>query len=78
MEAEDEKNMEKRSFVPSAVGEPRWALHMYDTKCRAKGFTFFEIAAIVTEGGATHSIDLCKKCYNEKATEAKRRRGKLC
>ena len=28
MEAEDEKDMEELSFVPSAVSEPRWALHM--------------------------------------------------
>ena len=27
MEAEDEKNMEELSFVPSGVSESRWALH---------------------------------------------------
>ena len=31
MTAEDEKDMEP-SFVPSAVSEPRWALHMCDNK----------------------------------------------
>ena len=42
MEAEDEKN--EPNFVPSAVSEPRWALHMGGDKCRAKGFKFLEIA----------------------------------
>ena len=28
---------------------------------------FFQIAAIVTgEGGAAHTINLCKTCYNER------------
>ena len=45
MEAEDEKNMEELSLDPSAVSEP---LHMCDSKCRTKGFKFFEIAAIVS------------------------------
>ena len=50
IEAEDENNMEELSFVSNVVSEPRWALHMCN-KCRAKGFEFFQIAAIV--------------CYNE-------------
>ena len=45
--------------------EPRWALHMCDNKCRAKGFKFFEMAVIVTEeGSAAHTINLCKTCDN--------------
>ena len=28
------------------------------------GFKFFEIAAVVSEGGATHTINLCRKWYN--------------
>ena len=40
------------------------ALHMCDNKCREEGFKFFEILAIVTEGGAAHTIHLCKQCYN--------------
>ena len=35
MEAEDGE-MEELSFVPSAVSEPRWAVHMCDHKCRGK------------------------------------------
>ena len=58
--------MEELSFVPSAVSEPRWAVHMCDKKCTANGFKFLEIAAIVAEeGGAAHTINLCKRCYNE-------------
>ena len=66
MEVEDEKNMEELCFASSAVSEPRWALRKCDNKCRAKGFKFSNIAAIVSEvGGAAHAIHLCKKCCNE-------------
>ena len=67
MEAEDEKDMEELSLIPSAVREPRWALHMCDDKCREKGFEFFHIAAIVSEeGGVAHTTNLCKGCCNER------------
>ena len=46
MEAEDEKNMEELSFVPSAVSEPRWAPQMCDNECRTELFKFFEVAAL--------------------------------
>ena len=66
-EAEDENDMEELSMVPSAVSEPRWCLYMCFNKCREKGFMFHEIAAIVTEeGGAAQTINLCKKCHNER------------
>ena len=65
MEAEDEKNMEGLSFVPSAVSEPRWALQKCDNKCRAQCFKLLEVAAIVShEGVAAHTMNLCKKCCN--------------
>ena len=38
MEAENEEEVEKLSSIPSAVSEPRWALHMSDNKCRERGF----------------------------------------
>ena len=67
METEDEEEMEELSFVPSAVSEPRWSLQRCDNKCREKGFTFFQVAAVVSqEGGAAHTINLCKQCYNER------------
>ena len=63
MEAEEE--VEELSFVPSAASEPRWVLHMCAKKCSEQGLKFFRIAAIVTgEGGAAHTINLCKTCYN--------------
>ena len=65
VEAEDEKNTEEMSFVPSAVSEPRWALRMCDKKCGAKGFKFFAIAA-VSEGGAAHTINFCRNCCDER------------
>ena len=39
-----------------------------DMKCRAKSFKFSEIAAIVSQEGGAHTINLnpCKKCYNER------------
>ena len=48
VEAEEEKNMQWLTFVPSAVSEPRWALHRCDNQRGAKGFQFFEIAACVS------------------------------
>ena len=42
------------------------------TSVEQKGFTFFEIAAIVSqEGGAAHTINLCKKVVQGKASEAR-------
>ena len=64
MEAEDEKNMKEPNFVPGAVSEPRWAVHVCDDKCREKGFKFFEIAAVVSARGAADTINLCKTCCN--------------
>ena len=52
--------------MPSAVSEPLWALHVCDNKCSEQGFKYFQQAAVVTEeGGAVHTINLCKQCYNE-------------
>ena len=64
---EAEEVVEELSFVPSAASEPRWALHMCADECTEKCLKFFQIAAIVTgEGGAAHTINLCKTCYNER------------
>ena len=71
MDEEREKRLEEISSFPSAVSEPRWALHMCDKKCRAKGFKFFyEITSIVTEGGGeAHTIVLSRNCYNERRSK---------
>ena len=61
------KKAEELGFVTSAVGEPLAALHICDNKCSEQGFKFFQLAAVVTEeGGAVHTINLCKHCYNER------------
>ena len=61
MEAEDEKNMEHLSSVPSAISEPRGAPRMSDKKCRAEVLKFFEIASVVSD-----TINFCRKCYKER------------
>ena len=57
---EDEEDMEELSFVPSAVRDPRWALHMCDNRCREKRLQVLLCQKEV------HTINLCKKCYNER------------
>ena len=47
----DEEEMEELSFIPRAVSEPRLALQICDNTCTKEGFKFFQIAAIVVEGG---------------------------
>ena len=42
--------------MPSAVSEPLWALHLWMKKKQA---------IVTEEGGAVHSINLCKHCNNE-------------
>ena len=62
-----QEETEELGFVPSAVSEPQWALHIVRPKCREESFRFFQLVAIVTEeGGAVHTINLCKQCYNER------------
>ena len=57
-EQEEHGNLEELAYVPSAADEPRWALHMCDNKCRAKGVMFHELAAVVTiEGGSPQTIN---------------------
>ena len=41
-----QEEIEELSFVPSAVSEPRWVLHMCDNKCREEGFKCFQLAAM--------------------------------
>ena len=72
MEEESEEEMEERSFIPSAVSEPRWALHMCDNMCTGEGFKFFELAAIVQEKRRCSSYDqLVQAVLQCKAAEAR-------
>ena len=52
--------MEVLNLIPSAVSEQCWPLHMCDYKCEEKGSKFFQITAVVTEGSAAHTLNLCK------------------
>ena len=63
LEGIDDEEMEELSFIPSALSEPRWALHMCDNECNEEGFKFYQLAAIVVEGGAAHTINLRKQCF---------------
>ena len=65
LEEIDDEEMKELSFIPSAASEPRWAMHMCDNKCNKEGFKLYHLAAIVVEGGAAHTINLCKQCCNE-------------
>ena len=55
----DVQEMEELSFIPSAVSEPRWALHMSDNKCCKEAFKFYQLTVF-----AAHTINLCEQCYN--------------
>ena len=46
-----QKEVEEIGFVPSALSEPRGAIHWCDNRCSEKGFRFNQIAAMVTEEG---------------------------
>ena len=62
-----QEEAEEFSFVPSAVSEPQWALHVRANTCREESFKFFQLAAVVTEeGGAARTINSRKQCYNER------------
>ena len=58
-----QEDVNEISFMPSALSEPRGAIHWCDNQCSEQGF----IAAMVTEeGGEAHTINLCKWCHNER------------
>ena len=74
IEEENEEEMKELSFIPSAVSEPRCALHMCDYKCRKEGFKFYQLPATVTEGGKAHTINLFKQCYKVRRMKQGERR----
>ena len=64
----NQKEVEGIGFVPSALSEPRGAIHWCGNRCCEESFRFHQIAVMVTEeGGEAHTISLCKFCYNESA-----------
>ena len=61
LEETDAEEVEELSFIPSAVSEPRW--DVCENECIQEGFKFCQLVAIVVEeGGAAHTINLCKQC----------------
>ena len=75
IEEESEQDMEELSFIPNAVSEPRWALHMCDNMCGEEGFKSHQYVAIVTdEGGAVRAINLRKQCFNARRLKQGERR----
>ena len=66
--------MEKLSFVPSAVSEPRWAVHMCDKKCTANGFKFLGNCGLCGRRRRCSPYDkLVQKVLQRRAIEARRR-----
>ena len=47
-------------FVPSALREPRGALHWCDSRCSEKALRYMQVASMVTEEG---TINVCNRCY---------------
>ena len=51
LEEIDTEEMEELRCISNAVSEPRCALHMCDNKCSKESYKFYQLAAMVTEGG---------------------------
>ena len=68
------RKMEKLSFVPSAVSEPRWAVHMCDKECRANGLKFLGNCGLCGRRRRCSPYDkLVQKVLQRRAIEARRR-----
>ena len=66
----NQEEVEEIGFVPSAVSEPAWALHLCDKKCSNPGFKYFQLVAVVSEeNGAVRTNNLCQQCYNERRVQ---------
>ena len=67
---DDDRSLEERGFVPSAVCELLRVKYICDMKCDEMGFWFGDLAGIVTEEGSTpHTIYLCRDCYDCRLVE---------
>ena len=65
---------EELAFVPSALSEPRGPIYWCDNRCSEKGIRYWQIAAMVVEGGGeAYTINLCQQCYNEQLVQGKPR-----
>ena len=62
-----QREVEEIGFVPSALSEPRGAIHWFDGRCCDHGFRFNRIVEMTTEeGGEARTVKLCKLCCNER------------
>ena len=78
IEEEHEEKMEELSFIPIAVSDPRWALHMCDNECREESFKFcYFVANVTQEGEATRTINLRRQSYNVRQAVGSILRGTL-
>ena len=60
----DDEEVEELSFILGAASEPRWPCTCATTNA-IKVSSFHQLAAIVVEdGGAAHTINVCKHGYN--------------
>ena len=64
-----QEEVEEIGFVPSAVSEPLWALHLFYNECSEQGFKYFQLAAIASEEEGAVCTILCKQCYNERRVQ---------
>ena len=61
-----QEEVENIGSVPSALCELRGAVHRCDNRYSEHSFRFNQIGAMVTqEVGEAHTINSCKRCYNE-------------
>ena len=58
-----QREVEEIGFMPSALSEPRGAIHWCDNRCSEKSFRFNQISEMSTEeGGEARIVNLCKLC----------------
>ena len=61
-----QEEAEEMGFVPSALGEPREAIHWCENRCSDKAIRYWQIASMVLEGGGeARTVNLCQQWYNE-------------
>ena len=64
-----QKETDKIGFVPSALSEPRGAIHGCDDRSSEKALWYLQIAPMVTEEGEVHTINLCRPCYSNRLVQ---------
>ena len=65
-----QEEAEEMGFGPSALGEPREAIHWCDNRCSEKAIRYWQVAStVVEEGGEARTINLCQQYDNEKLVQ---------